>query len=530
METVKIYVVQKGDTMEEIARKHGMTIEEFKKMNAGLTESQLVHGMKVKVAIGKKPLKKIEQAVRSEKKAKPPIMQPKKEKSPVPNAVSPETPPANKPIGGAMPNIPKAPVGEAMQNMPKAPVVKVAPNTPKAPVGEAMQNMPKAPVVKVTPNIPKAPIGGVMQNMPKAPVGGVMQSMPKAPVGGVMQNMPQAPVGGVMQNMPQAPVGGVMQNMPQAPVGGVMQNMPQAPVGGAMPNIPKAPVGGVMQNMPQAPVTGAMPNIPKAPVGGVMQNMPQAPVTGAMPNIPQAPVGGVMQNMPKSPVDGAKPAVNPEMKDSGMEGELAAPETDFSHVFYPKESPYPVTGGLPEFSSGPLPSSAPGLMESPDYETPGKQAKPADYVPGHYPFLSQGSIQMDQPYVPESVWGAQTYPGASSTPWIAPEGNTNYPYSDTAGEPYEMPMQYQPETSVPTAPVMPSSIGGYPQPYLKIPQNPCGCGGDQPYPYSPFTQPTVGTYYGGNQPPQPVPYSGMQSASAPLYQPQEPAAHPGGKK
>ncbi|MCO7175594.1 LysM peptidoglycan-binding domain-containing protein [Sporolactobacillus kofuensis] len=60
--TVKLYVVQKDDTLAEIARKHGMTIDEFRKMNTGLSEESLTQGMKVKVAIGKQPLKRVIQA------------------------------------------------------------------------------------------------------------------------------------------------------------------------------------------------------------------------------------------------------------------------------------------------------------------------------------------------------------------------------------------------------------------------------------------------------------------------------------
>ncbi|WP_262392112.1 LysM peptidoglycan-binding domain-containing protein, partial [Sporolactobacillus inulinus] len=55
---MKLYVVQKGDTMEEIARKHGMTIDEFRKMNTDLSEDSLQQGVKVKVAIGKQPIKR----------------------------------------------------------------------------------------------------------------------------------------------------------------------------------------------------------------------------------------------------------------------------------------------------------------------------------------------------------------------------------------------------------------------------------------------------------------------------------------
>lgn len=63
---MKLYVVQQGDTMEGIAAKHGMTIQEFQHMNDQLNEESLVPGLKVKVSTGSRQVKIAAPNARSE--------------------------------------------------------------------------------------------------------------------------------------------------------------------------------------------------------------------------------------------------------------------------------------------------------------------------------------------------------------------------------------------------------------------------------------------------------------------------------
>lgn len=58
---MKIYVVQKGDTLSLIAKKHGIVLSDLLKMNPQLTNpDNIMPGMKIKVPTGSKPVKKKE--------------------------------------------------------------------------------------------------------------------------------------------------------------------------------------------------------------------------------------------------------------------------------------------------------------------------------------------------------------------------------------------------------------------------------------------------------------------------------------
>ncbi|MFC4618136.1 LysM peptidoglycan-binding domain-containing protein [Camelliibacillus cellulosilyticus] len=68
---MKIYTVQKGDTLSAIAQKHGITLAEIKKMNPQLTNpDKIMPGMKVKVPTGSKHVKKKEMIMKKEKPVK----------------------------------------------------------------------------------------------------------------------------------------------------------------------------------------------------------------------------------------------------------------------------------------------------------------------------------------------------------------------------------------------------------------------------------------------------------------------------
>ncbi len=142
-----------------------------------------------------------------------------------------------------------------------------------------------------------------------------------------------------------------------------------------------------------------------------------------------------------------------------------------------------------------------------------------------YPFLPAGSIHLNAPV------GAQgNAPAAPVSPWpqSATSPAANVPVKPAANAPVKpankaaaMPGM-KPAANKGSA-VAPENIGGYPQPFIPEKQagKPCGCGGPAPYsyPYSPFgTSPQIG-YYGGNRPPEEIPYSALSPATPPIYQP-----------
>lgn len=131
-----------------------------------------------------------------------------------------------------------------------------------------------------------------------------------------------------------------------------------------------------------------------------------------------------------------------------------------------------------------------------------------------YPFLPAGSIHLNAPV------GAQgNVPPEAGSPWQQPAKPPMpkapvYPASKAA-----MP-GIKPAANKGNA-VAPEKIGGYPQPFIPAKQKPCGCGEPAPYsyPYSPFgTSPQIG-YYGGNRPPEEIPYSALSPATPTVYQP-----------
>ncbi|HET7522414.1 MAG TPA: LysM peptidoglycan-binding domain-containing protein [Bacillales bacterium] len=66
---MKIHIVQKGETLSQIAEKSNVDLESLKKMNAQLTDpDQLMPGMKVKIPTGGVPVKKEKQVKTAGKK------------------------------------------------------------------------------------------------------------------------------------------------------------------------------------------------------------------------------------------------------------------------------------------------------------------------------------------------------------------------------------------------------------------------------------------------------------------------------
>ncbi|TGB04184.1 SafA/ExsA family spore coat assembly protein [Halobacillus salinus] len=81
---MRIHIVQKGDTLWNIAKKYGVSFEEVKAMNTQLSNPDMIMpGMKIKVPQGTKPVKK-EGQVAPAKKEMPKAQTPYKDTSPKP--------------------------------------------------------------------------------------------------------------------------------------------------------------------------------------------------------------------------------------------------------------------------------------------------------------------------------------------------------------------------------------------------------------------------------------------------------------
>lgn len=446
METVKLYVVQKDDTMAEIARKHGMTIDAFRKMNTELTDGKLAQGMKVKVAVGKQPLKHLEQETRSEKAKQPSKAQAPQMKAAVqaqPKPVAPAAAPIAKPktpIGSQTMNVAPQPNVQGMKKPAAAPAaVKSEGNAVKAPAQQA--DFSKV----FYPKESQYPMTEGMSGYWNQP-GGAAQPA----------NTGKQPYSPAAQGYPVMPAGPAPQMNPYYPLSAESQVSPAYQAGPSGPYYP-APAA---QGYPENPNVAGLQMAPYYPLSPASQAVP--------PN-------------PYYPAPMENPAVNPA-----------------SYV-----SPYSPAAN--ENAVKPYNPAVQGKSAKPA-KSPAQQVSPA--------LFSQGPIHVDQPYTPANAPGVQS-PAVS--PWTNPEmmgPTTTAPAFQEPGAQVQTLPDYT--TAGKAGSPAPGAIGGYPYPYmpgLKNPEQPCGCGGPvQSALYPPYSP--VG-YYGGNQPPQPVPYT----ATSPAYQP-----------
>lgn len=429
MDTVKLYVVQYGDSVAGIAGKHHMSVPEFRALNDGIVDERLVQGMKVRVSAAVQPLK----VQRSEKiKQQAPAAA-----APVTEVKAPQAQQAEKP------QVPNAQTGAAEAKQP----VQQSPASLEH-AGE--YNTIFYPAANHFPNQQGA------------------------------ANPPQPQPYGPQLYSPAASV-------PQWP-----QGYPAAP---PMPQPQMNPYAGYPGN-PTAPAQVNHPNMPgyyaPASMQPVHHYFPQAPGY-ANPYAAYSPA-----QMAPAP---AAPPVNPPSAVSPVQKPVSA-------------------------AAGPNPAAIASTAQTPAKKIEKKiesAAKPAAKK-NAYPFLPAGTININQPVSPSA-----SFPSPQSAPWQ---------------QPAVPPAVYPP---APIAPVNPASkagfpgmkpniankgnaaapggkVGGYPQPFMPVkqqPGKPCGCGGPSPYsfPYSPFGPgPQIG-YYGGNRPPEEIPYSALSPATPPVYKP-----------
>ncbi|WP_417774581.1 SafA/ExsA family spore coat assembly protein [Siminovitchia sediminis] len=241
---MKIHIVQKGDTLWKIAKKYGVDFEELKKVNAQLSNPDMIMpGMKIKVPAGGTAVKK------------------------------------------EMPKMPQA----GVKGVPKKEMPKELPKKPKEVKKEVPKEMPQKMYQPVMPqSLPEIDINNYyMMNMSQMQA--QVQQQPKEeespemvmPIeGGVPQPMyphfycppPVMPICDPCYPYPMMPYVHGMMSYPYMPMGGQMPMHGQMPMGGQMPMHGQMPMGG------QMPMYGQMPAVMgAADYGAVPAEHPMMP-------------------------------------------------------------------------------------------------------------------------------------------------------------------------------------------------------------------------------------------------------------
>jgi hypothetical protein len=538
---VKIYVVQKGDTLEEIASKHGMTIDEFRKMNTNLTEETLSQGMKVKVAIGKQPLKRaIPVNERSEGHHQAPAQPAPTQQAPVQQAPVQQAPVQQTPVQQA-----PEPVQQPTHSAPE-PVAEKQPNTsagtqlagestaeypkilyPKQPETTSwnpydMGTDPSYSIPQDSTAISPESQGNMGTQVSPATQGG--GTVPYYPMGNAVSPSWQAPNSGSMVSPSwQGPnSGNVVSPAWQGPnSGNVVSPSWQGPNSGNVvsPAWQGPNSGNVVSPTWQGPNSGNVvsPTWQGTNSGNVVSPAWQGPNSGNVvsPSWQGPNSGNVVSPSWQGPNSGN--AVSPATQGPNM-GNTVSPATQGSNSgntvspvsqgdgvkpFYPN----PKFGGASSQKKPMYPFHPSGQMgqKSPYYP----QLQPWNGEQPQYP-ISHGTVQLNQPFQSGKSAG-----GKSPLPWSNPQvaGASTKPKA-TQSAPSKA-------NTGKLSPVEPESTGGYPYPYMPTKAQtgkPCNCGGPTPFPS--YGQMPVAGYYGGNQPPrpQPMPYWAIPNASAPIYQ------------
>lgn len=391
---MKIHIVQKGDTLWTIAKKYGVNFEELKKMNAQLSNPDLIMpGMKIKVptpaGMPNKEMpksgtiqkeKKMEQPIAPVTEVKPPAP-PVKEKEKVvvqkPNIIPPPMPPI----------IPEVEINQIFQFQktqqapPVAPPIKQPVKQEKPAVQPAKQPAPKAPAAvqpakSSAPQVPKKPENIFPGLSEKEEVESSEAPMtPMTPP--IMPEMvvPQLQ-GGCFQPMnPYMP----MYHMPTQSCGCDGTTMPQW-------NVPMMPV----QPMTMPMVMPTQPNV----------NMPMmeesSDESAMMPNMmmPNVMPNMMMPNVMGDQVQGVQTTEAPAMQPQAypMQGQ-GYPTQAFPAQTFPTGMPgagcVPVTPFMPGTGFGAPHSMHPagmgGYGQQPGYGAYPQQMTASPYMSGQYP-------------------------------------------------------------------------------------------------------------------------------------------------
>jgi len=508
---VKLYVVQNGDTMENIASKHGMTIDEFRKMNTNLDENSLTQGMKVKVAIGKQPLKR---ALSTNQRSE--IVHHQAPQAPVHQAPAQPAPVQQAPVQQAP--VQQAPVQQTAP-VPAQPKVKIeaAEQKPNASAGTQTAGQSTSDYAKVM--YPKNP-----ESTSWAPTGSGSYpnfSTPQAPT--AVSPASQGNAGTAMSPASQ----GTMPYFPMGNQGNVTSPWTQGPNQGSMvsPWTQGSNQGNVTSPWTQGPNAGSTisPSTQGSNQGSMVSPWTQGPNAGSVvsPEAQGSNQGSMVSPWMQGPNAGS--AISPATQGSNQ-GSMVSPWMQGPNA---GSAISPSTQGSNQGMTSPsvqgsganpyYPNAVGGAAsQKPVYHPNDQMGAKSPYYPQLQPWAGQqpqfpighGKVQLDKAYV-----GGQTAGSKKTMPWTNPQ------VAGTAAKPQQP--QTAPAGSGKMAPVQTDPMGGYPYPFVPNKSQtgkPCNCGG--PAPYSPYGNAPVAGYYGGNQPPrpQPMPYWAMPNASAPIYQ------------
>src|SRR5690625_47417 len=124
---LKIHIVQKGDTLWEIAKKYGVDFEEVKELNSQLSSPDMIMpGMKVKIPSSTKTVKK--ETMKPKEEQKPKTEHPYKEMSPKPLPIMKEDDHKKpKEVKVEMPKEKKSHVQPQMPQAPEIPQMSMQP-------------------------------------------------------------------------------------------------------------------------------------------------------------------------------------------------------------------------------------------------------------------------------------------------------------------------------------------------------------------------------------------------------------------
>ncbi|MGY0693193.1 SafA/ExsA family spore coat assembly protein [Virgibacillus sp. FSP13] len=159
---MKIHVVQKGDTLWELAKKYGVDFEELKQLNSQLSSPDMIMpGMKIKIPSSTKTVQK--ESMKMKETQQPQVNQPYKDISPKPVPVikedEKEKPKQMQPHMPKEQQMPMQPQIPKQPEMPQKPEMPMQPHTPTQP----MQPMIQMPIMEqelqnyTTINMPQMP-------------------------------------------------------------------------------------------------------------------------------------------------------------------------------------------------------------------------------------------------------------------------------------------------------------------------------------------------------------------------------------
>jgi len=435
--SVRIHIVQKGDTLWKIAKKYGVNFEELKKMNTQLSNPDMIMpGMKIKIPgtggnikkeapVGSKPGATIKMGAKKEKPITMPITEAPKE---VPIK---EAPVAEKPVQPQVPiEVPKeVPTKPFIPKMPK-------PIMPEIDINNYyMMNMANLSVQQPKPI--QQPIAKPIEHKPiKQPIAKPIEHKPiQQPIAKPIEHKPiQQPIAKPIEHKP----------IPQ-PIAKPIEHKPIAmPI--QQPLIKQPILQPIQQSMPQLPPKPVNILPPVKPMSVQNLNLVESESSSHTHK------GGY--NQPMFPNQHFYP-VSPIAPGAGFYGG------------YPQQMAYPQVQGvasMPMYPSGVMPMHQMPHHGMAGVESHGYVESSSWHMPKHQmPHTNPVYTQPTQAQMPAPVMGVEEM-GQHQLPlqptYTAPAMQPAYGYPEAFCPPY-------PEHLIPISPVMPGSgfCGPVPMPY-----------------------------------------------------------------